>query len=137
LIGILAAGTAEAKGKHWCPVPFTLRGGNINAPWKKVTPNAWRQMLPEGWVLQGGHFLDQVKDRGPKIGITTPSELASAIRDYQQREKSDIQQTDIRRRIVLGNIVNSAGKHPMVIYDYNYNSKTAKCELVTFTFPSD
>ncbi|KVK97917.1 hypothetical protein [Burkholderia territorii] len=115
-----------------CPTPFAL-SGNTDLPWKEVTTNQWRNMLPRGWTDNGFHFYSRVRSRGPENGINTPSDLESEIRKQVSDEPAG--GGNPNRRTITLPIVNGKGQHLLAIYDYDGRS-TSKCELVTLTYPA-
>jgi hypothetical protein len=124
-LGALLATTSA--GQAACPTPFRL-SGKIDQLWKDVTNNQWNNMLPKGWIDNGFHFYDQVRERGPANGVNTPSDLESEVLKSDERPE----RKPNRWEFVLP-ITNSRGEHLRAVYDYT--GKTgANCELVTFTF---
>jgi hypothetical protein len=123
LVGILAPGLAAAQ----CPTRLKLSGSGIDKPWSKVTNSAWKKMLPKGWTDKGFHFYSRVRERGPRNGINTPSDLESEI----MKKVRDQAAAPGRRAIVLP-IKNNRGQSLQVIYDYA--GGRSKCGLVTLTF---
>ena len=120
-----------------CPTAFSLSGSAIDNTWKKTTPSAWSKMLPKGWVDKGNHFYERARDRGPKQGINTPSDLETEIRKAVKDVKDTSKDAPKYRRDLILPLQNSKGKALMVVYDYDKTNKTAKCELVTLTFEGE
>lgn len=124
---VVALAFAISAAAEPCPVEFRLHGSGVDKLWRQTTPSAWQDMLPRGWVDKGFHFYARVRERGPHVGINTPSDLESEIR----KASNDVPIGGNRREILL-NIVNDSGRKMKVIYDYA--GKKKPCELVTLTF---
>jgi hypothetical protein len=52
-----------------------------NMPWAKMTVNEFINALEEnGWrEAHNGHIYQRLKERGPRLGIKTPNDLARAL----------------------------------------------------------
>jgi hypothetical protein len=52
-----------------------------NMPWAKITMNEFINALEEnGWrEAHNGHIYQRLKERGPRLGIKTPNDLARAL----------------------------------------------------------
>lgn len=129
ILVIAFAATFSTPALAQCPVKFKLSGSGINKLWKETTNTAWSKMLPKGWDDNGFHFYSQVRDRGPKLGIDTPSDLESEI---LKQVRDEPEGHPNRRQIVLP-IKNDKSANLRVIYDYT-GKKNATCQLVTLTF---
>jgi len=114
-----------------CPYAFKLRGSGIDKLWKQTTNNQWAKMLPAAWQDKGFHFYSRIRERGPAVGINTPSDFESEMLK-QVRDEATTNPPTQRRQIVLP-MADSKGKHLKVIYDYA-GGKRATCQLVTLTF---
>ena len=132
-LALLLQGQTYAAGA--CPVNFKL-SGNTDLSWNKVTSNAWGNMLPTGWEDQKFHFYSQIRDRGPKNGINTPSDLETEIRKEIADVPAPLETKPNRRRKVLPIQVSGGkggtGKYASVYYDYDGGK--SPCILVTFSF---
>jgi hypothetical protein len=105
--------------------PFKL-SGKTDKLWREITNNEWNNMLPKHWIDKGFHFYKRIKERGPKVGINSPSDLSSEINNG-----SVSQDHGIRFRITTS-IVSEKGLHFTIFYDFNEKKKL--CELVTCSF---
>ena len=108
--------------------PFNLYGSSVDKLWRDITPNKWNDSLSEHWTDRGFHFFSQVRERGPKNGINTPSDLESEILKGIVKAFPEIQD---RFQIVLP-IINSTVANLCVFYDYDKQKKL--CQLVTISF---
>lgn len=122
----LAAGAAPAPTAKECKLGFILSGKTYE-PFKDITPNQWNNMLPKLWQDKGGHFLSRIKEdaRGGAAAIHTPADLESMVFG------GELAKTDRTDRWL---IVRQYDKLYSVVFDINTKSK--KCELVTFLVQS-